>query len=47
MDIKEKAARKIEERFKADWYTDYDSLLNRKDIDAIAIATPSGLLLQS
>lgn len=44
MDINEKAARKIGERFKADWYTEYDSLLNRNDIDAIAIATPSGLL---
>jgi len=43
MDIKEKAARKMGERFKVDWYTDYDSLLKRKDIDAIAIATPSGL----
>ena len=43
MDIKEKSAREIGERFKVNWYTDYNSLLKRDNIDAIAIATPSGL----
>ena len=42
-DINPEASRQVAERFGASWYTKYGDLLEREDIDAIAIATPSGL----
>ena len=42
-DINEKAAKELGDRFKVDYYTDYQYLLNREDIDAIGNATPSSL----
>ncbi|WP_371373418.1 Gfo/Idh/MocA family protein [Sporomusa aerivorans] len=33
----------IAARFNCDWYTNYQEMLQRKDIDAVSICTPSGL----
>jgi UDP-N-acetylglucosamine 3-dehydrogenase len=42
-DIDEKRAKSLAERFHVDYYSNYDHLLNRKDIDAVVIATPDHL----
>ncbi|MGE5598993.1 MAG: Gfo/Idh/MocA family protein [Bacteroidota bacterium] len=42
-DIVPERARAAGEKHGVDWYTDYSEMLGRKDLDAIAICTPSGL----
>lgn len=42
-DINQEASRQVGEQFAAGWHNEYDDLLKRNDINAIAIATPSGL----
>lgn len=42
-DVNEKSAKEIGERFEVQYYTDYERLLNRENIDAIGVATPSSL----
>lgn len=42
-DIDEAKARKAGEANAADFYTNYEEMLNRTDIDAVTICTPSGL----
>ena len=42
-DIIEERARAAGEKYGVDWYTDYDKMLERDDIDIISICTPSGL----
>jgi UDP-N-acetyl-2-amino-2-deoxyglucuronate dehydrogenase len=39
---KEEKARSLAEKTGADWYTDYQEMLKRKDIDIVSIITPSG-----
>lgn len=41
-DLVEQTARRVGESAGVDWYTDFNRLLNRDDIDAVTIATPSG-----
>lgn len=41
-DMSEEAAKRVGESAGVPWYTDYKSLLERKDIDVVTIATPSG-----
>jgi len=42
-DIIAERAKSAGEKYGADWYTDYDKMLARDDIDIISICTPSGL----
>ncbi|MFA4838844.1 MAG: Gfo/Idh/MocA family oxidoreductase [Candidatus Neomarinimicrobiota bacterium] len=42
-DILEDRARESGEKYGADWYTDYDKMIQRGDIDIISVCTPSGL----
>jgi len=42
-DVVEEKARALAERFGADWYTDYDKMLEREDIDVVSICVPSGM----
>ncbi|HCK99235.1 MAG TPA: oxidoreductase [Candidatus Marinimicrobia bacterium] len=42
-DIIEEKAKNAGEKYGVDWYTDYDKMLARDDIDIISICTPSGL----
>jgi UDP-N-acetyl-2-amino-2-deoxyglucuronate dehydrogenase len=42
-DLIEERARAAGEKYGAAWYTDYDKMLERQDIDVIAVCTPSGL----
>lgn len=42
-DIVPERAREAGEKYNADWYTDYDEILKRDDIDVISVCTPSGL----
>jgi predicted dehydrogenase len=42
-DVVEEKARALAERFGVDWYTDYDKMLQREDIDVVSICVPSGL----
>jgi predicted dehydrogenase len=39
---KEANARRLADRYKVDWYTDYDDMLKRKDLDIVCVCTPSG-----
>ncbi|WP_223820930.1 Gfo/Idh/MocA family protein [Bacillus sp. S3] len=39
---KEEKAKSLAEKAGADWYTDYQEMLKRKDIDIVSIITPSG-----
>lgn len=41
-DLQEEKARQIGEELNCDWYTDYEKMLTRDDIDAIGVFTPSG-----
>jgi UDP-N-acetyl-2-amino-2-deoxyglucuronate dehydrogenase len=38
----EKKAKSLAEKAGADWYTDYNEMLKRKEIDIVSIITPSG-----
>src|SRR6476620_4396036 len=40
---KEEKARRFGEQIGADWYTNYDEMLQREDIDIVNIVTPSGM----
>ena len=40
---KEEKAREFAEQIGADWYTDYNEMLQREDIDIVNIVTPSGM----
>ncbi|MDD5766029.1 MAG: Gfo/Idh/MocA family oxidoreductase [Candidatus Marinimicrobia bacterium] len=42
-DILEDRARESGEKYGVDWYTDYDKMLQRGDIDVVSVCTPSGL----
>jgi len=42
-DILEDRARESGEKYSADWYTDYDKMLQRGDINVVSVCTPSGL----
>jgi UDP-N-acetyl-2-amino-2-deoxyglucuronate dehydrogenase len=42
-DIVAERARTAGEKYGAAWYTDYDDMLKRNDIDVISVCTPSGL----
>ncbi|MBS7624563.1 Gfo/Idh/MocA family oxidoreductase [Candidatus Bathyarchaeota archaeon] len=42
-DLQEDRARKIAEEFKCRWYTDYDKMLEKEDIDCVGVFTPSGM----
>jgi len=42
-DIIAERAKSAGEKYGADWYTDYDKMLVRGDIDILAVCTPSGL----
>jgi UDP-N-acetyl-2-amino-2-deoxyglucuronate dehydrogenase len=42
-DIDESRARKAGEENSVDFYTSYEEMLQRDDIDAVSICTPSGL----
>lgn len=42
-DIIEERAKMLAEKYEADWYTDYDKMLEREDIHMVCICTPSGL----
>lgn len=42
-DKKEERARKLAEQLGADYYTDYEKMLEREDIQVICICTPSGM----
>lgn len=42
-DIIEERAKNAGEKYGVDWYTDYQKLLERDDIDVVSICTPSGL----
>jgi UDP-N-acetyl-2-amino-2-deoxyglucuronate dehydrogenase len=42
-DIIAERAKSAAEKYGADWYTDYDKMLARGDIDILAVCTPSGL----
>ncbi|MBC7329888.1 Gfo/Idh/MocA family oxidoreductase [bacterium] len=39
----EEKARSLAQRFSVDWYTDYDKMLEREDIDVVCICVPSGM----
>jgi predicted dehydrogenase len=40
--VQEKA-KKLGEEYKVDWYTDYQKMLERKDLDVVSLCTPSSL----
>jgi predicted dehydrogenase len=42
-DVVEEAARKMGQKYQVDWYTDYQQMLARKDVDVLCILTPSGM----
>ncbi|PIS27314.1 MAG: oxidoreductase [Candidatus Marinimicrobia bacterium CG08_land_8_20_14_0_20_45_22] len=42
-DILEERARESGEKYGVNWYTDYDKMLQRGDINVISVCTPSGL----
>ena len=42
-DSKEDRAKEASEKYGGDWYTDYQTMLNRDDIDIVSVCTPSGL----
>lgn len=42
-DIVEERAREAGEKYNVDWYTDYEKMLNRSDIQIVSICTPSGM----
>ncbi len=41
-DIIEERAREKGQQYNVDWYVNYEEMLDRKDIDLVSIATPSG-----
>lgn len=41
-DLQEEKARQVAEKFNCEWYTDYEKMLVREDIDVIGIFTSSG-----
>jgi len=41
-EVKEKA-RKLGEEHKVEWYTDYQRMLEREDLDVVSLCTPSSL----
>jgi len=42
-DVVEEKAKRVGEQYHVKWYTDYDEMLENKDIDAVIIVTPQGL----
>ncbi len=42
-DVVEEAAQKMGQKYQADWYTDYQQMLAREDVDVLCILTPSGM----
>jgi UDP-N-acetyl-2-amino-2-deoxyglucuronate dehydrogenase len=42
-DINEEKARAVAEEFGVDYYTDYQEMLKRDDIDLVSVVTPSGM----
>ncbi|MBC7327041.1 Gfo/Idh/MocA family oxidoreductase [bacterium] len=42
-DAREERARKLAEQLGVEWYTDYDKVLERDDVDVVSICTPSGM----
>ncbi|MGB9876294.1 MAG: Gfo/Idh/MocA family protein [bacterium] len=42
-DVREDKARDLAQRFGVDWYTDYEKMLERDDIDIVSICVPSGM----
>ncbi|MBC8490986.1 MAG: Gfo/Idh/MocA family oxidoreductase, partial [Candidatus Marinimicrobia bacterium] len=42
-DIVKERAKDAGEKYGVDWYTDYQKMLERDDIDVVSICTPSGL----
>jgi len=43
VDKVEEKAKEVAEELEVDWYTDYRCLLDRDDVDAVMICTPSGM----
>ncbi|MFI3226323.1 MAG: Gfo/Idh/MocA family oxidoreductase [Clostridia bacterium] len=39
----EKSARTLGEKYGCDWYTDYDEMLARKDVEVVTVCTPSSM----
>ncbi|RKY69685.1 MAG: gfo/Idh/MocA family oxidoreductase [Candidatus Latescibacterota bacterium] len=42
-DVVEEAARKMGQKYQANWYTDYQKILEREDVDVVCVLTPSGM----
>ncbi|HID95066.1 MAG TPA: Gfo/Idh/MocA family oxidoreductase [Candidatus Latescibacteria bacterium] len=42
-DLRAERARKAGEEYGVDWYTDYKQVLQRDDVDAVSVLTPSGV----
>ena len=43
-DLNETRGKNVAAQFNVEWYKDYRSLLDRKDIDVVVVMTPTGLL---
>ncbi len=42
-DVVEEAAQKMGQKYQADWYTDYQKMFEREDLDVVCVLTPSGM----
>ena len=42
-DLQEEKAKKVAREFKCNWYTDYDEMLEKEDLECVGIFTPSGM----
>ncbi|HDN67825.1 MAG TPA: gfo/Idh/MocA family oxidoreductase, partial [Firmicutes bacterium] len=38
-DVVEEAARKMGQKYQANWYTDYQKILEREDVDVVCVLT--------
>lgn len=42
-DINESMVKKVGEKFKVQWYVDYEKMLEKEELDAVTVCTPHGL----